>query len=90
MPKTSTMSIRIDPEIKIEADAILNYLGMTTSEAVTIFLRQVVINNGIPFLVKAPLYKKETLEAMQEAEDIANSNQSRFRTTEEMFKDLGV
>lgn len=90
MTKSSTMSIRIDPEIKIEADAVLSYLGMTTSEAVTIFLRQVVLNNGIPFLVKAPLYNKETLDAMKEAENITNSDQSRFETTEEMFKDLGV
>jgi DNA-damage-inducible protein J len=90
MTKSSTMSIRIDPEIKIEADAVLSYLGMTTSEAVTIFLRQVVLNNGIPFLVKAPLYNKETLDAMKEAENIANSDQPRFETTEEMFKDLGV
>jgi addiction module RelB/DinJ family antitoxin len=54
MPKSSAMTIRVDPEIKSQADNVLRFLGMTTSEAVTIFLRQVILNNGIPFAIQAP------------------------------------
>jgi DNA-damage-inducible protein J len=62
---------------------------MTTTEAVTIFLRQVVLNNGIPFPVKAPMYNDETLAALREAENIAKNGPHRFSTAGEMFKELG-
>ncbi len=90
MSKSSSMTIRIDPQVKSDADTVLNYLGLTTSEAVTIFLRQVVISGGIPFPIKAPIYNSETLEAMREAQEIAKSNQRRFKDADEMFNDLGI
>jgi DNA-damage-inducible protein J len=90
MPKSSAMTIRIDPEIKSQADSILQYLGMTTSEAVTIFLRQVVLNHGIPFPVKAPAFNDETIAALREAESIAQNGPHRFNTAGEMFQDLGI
>jgi DNA-damage-inducible protein J len=90
MAKSSAMTIRIDPEIKSQADNVLRYLGMTTSEAVTIFLRQVILNNGIPFPIKAPAYSDETVTALREAESIAKSGPHRFDTTAEMFKELGI
>ena len=55
MPKSSAMTIRIDPEIKSQADSVLQFLGMTTSEAVTVFLRQVILNNGIPYVYVSEL-----------------------------------
>jgi DNA-damage-inducible protein J len=87
MAKSSSMTIRINPELKSEADAVLNYLGLTTSEAVAIFLRQVVLNKGIPFAIKAPLYNGETLKAMQEAEEIAK-NAKGFDDIDDMFREL--
>jgi DNA-damage-inducible protein J len=90
MAKSSAMTIRIDPEIKSQADNVLRFLGLTTSEAVTIFLRQVILNNGIPFPVKAPMYNDETLAALREAESIAKNGPHRFDTTDEMFKELGI
>ena len=90
MPKSSAMSIRIDPEIKTQADSVLSYLGMTTSEAVNIFLRQVILNRGIPFAIKAPAYNDETLTALKDAENIAKNGPHRFNTADEMFQDLGI
>ncbi|MDR3120364.1 MAG: type II toxin-antitoxin system RelB/DinJ family antitoxin [Clostridiales bacterium] len=90
MAKSSAMTIRIDPEIKSQADYVLRYLGMTTSEAVTIFLRQVILNNGIPFPIKAPAYNDETIAALREAESIAKNGPHRFSTTDEMFLNLGI
>jgi DNA-damage-inducible protein J len=84
------MTIRIDPTIKEQADTVLQYLGMTTSEAVTIFLRQVILNNGIPFPIKAPAYNEETIAALREAENIAQNGPHRFSTAAEMFKELGI
>ena len=90
MAKTSAMTIRIDPEVKHQADEVLQYLGMTTSEAVTVFLRQVILNNGLPFPVRIPAYNDETLAALREAENIAKNGPHRFNTTSDMFQELGI
>jgi len=54
MQKTSNLSVRIDPVLKESSERILNQLGIPMSSAITLFLKQVVINNGIPFDVKLP------------------------------------
>ncbi len=87
MAKSSSMTIRINPKLKTEADNILNYLGLTTSEAVSIFLRQVVLKKGIPFEITALQFNNETLIAMQEAKEIANINKG-FENIDDMFREL--
>ena len=42
MAKTDTLNIRIEPELKREAEKTLDDLGMNVADAVTIFLKQVV------------------------------------------------
>ena len=68
MAKTETINIRIEPNLKQQAEETLNYLGLTMSEAVNLFFRQVVLNDGIPFEIKKPRYNRKTLKAMKEAE----------------------
>ncbi len=51
---------RIDSNIKLEAQALLERLGLTMSEAIRLFLNQVVIEKGLPFQVK--LSKEQALE----------------------------
>lgn len=70
MSKSDTLNIRIEPNLKQQAEETLNYLGLTMSEAVTLFFKQVVINDGIPFEIKKPKYNRKTLKAMKEAEKI--------------------
>lgn len=45
-------TVRIDPKIKEEVVPILTDLGISLSEAINMFLHQVKLNNGIPFIVK--------------------------------------
>jgi len=54
MARTSNVFARIDPEIKQEAEEILDRLGIPMSNAVGMFLRQVVMQRGIPFEMKLP------------------------------------
>lgn len=56
--KTATISIRIEPEVKAEAEKIYNKIGISTSDAVNMFLRQTIIHKGLPFAVrtKKPKY----------------------------------
>ena len=49
MSKTATVFTRVDPEVKEQAEAVLNQLGIPLSSAVNLFLRQVVLQQGIPF-----------------------------------------
>ena len=58
MSKVST-NIRIDMQTKEEASAILENLGFSVSGAVNIFLRQVVLNKGLPFEISLRDAKQE-------------------------------
>jgi DNA-damage-inducible protein J len=52
--KTSTITVRLDPQVKQNAEMVLKKLGLTTSQAVTLFFTQVSLNKGIPFDVHIP------------------------------------
>ncbi len=57
MARTSNVFARVEPEIKEQAEIILNQLGIPMSNAVGMFLRQVVLQRGIPFEMKLPVKK---------------------------------
>ena len=57
MKRTSNVFVRVEPEVKEQAEKILGELGIPMSNAVGMFLRQVVLQRGIPFEMKLP---KET------------------------------
>ncbi len=49
MPKTSSMHIRVDPKVKKDVEKILSTLGLTTTEAINIYLKQIILTSVIPF-----------------------------------------
>lgn len=54
MARTSNVFARVEPEIKEQAEQVLSQLGIPMSNAVGMFLRQVVLQQGIPFEMKLP------------------------------------
>ncbi len=54
MARTSNVFARVEPEIKEKAEQVLDRLGIPMSNAVGMFLRQVVLQRGLPFEVKLP------------------------------------
>lgn len=54
MAKASHIFARVEPEIKAQAEEVLNRLGIPMSNAVGMFLRQVILQRGIPFEMKLP------------------------------------
>ena len=52
--KTSVIHTRIDSNLKADAESVLEKIGLTSSEAVRLFYRQIELNQGIPFDVKIP------------------------------------
>jgi DNA-damage-inducible protein J len=51
---TTTIQTRIDSESKEQAKKILDFLGLTMSQAITLYLRQVILRRGIPFDIEIP------------------------------------
>ena len=67
MSKTEYVRARIRPEVKIQAGAILNELGISMSEAISLYMSQIVKHRGIPFPIKLP--NDELLASFQQMED---------------------
>lgn len=63
---TTNISIRMDSDVKAEADALFNELGMSLTTAINIFIRESLREGGIPFAVKIDNPNKETIAAMLE------------------------
>lgn len=62
MPNTPTTTMRLDPELKDKAMDILEPLGLNMTSAVTIFLKAVIREHGLPFDVRIDENKEETHE----------------------------
>lgn len=72
MAVSSNFSVRIDSDIKAQCEAIFNSLGLNLTTAINVFLRKSIQEGGLPFDVKLDTHSKETLLAMQEAEEISH------------------
>ena len=88
MAKNETLHIRVSQDVKNEVEILLDQMGMSTAEAVNIFLNQVIIYGGIPFAIRAKIPNETTRQAMYEAEN--NINLKKFKNAEDMFKELGI
>ncbi|MEM1041276.1 MAG: type II toxin-antitoxin system RelB/DinJ family antitoxin [Bacteroidota bacterium] len=86
MNKTATISARIDPDTKREAESVFRDLGLSASQAITLFYRQVQLRRGLPFEVKMP--NETTRKALREAE--ARDGLASFDSTDALFDDLGL
>ena len=86
---TTNISIRMDSELKAQADALFNELGMNISTAFNIFVRQSLREGRIPFDISLNQPNKETVAAMLEAERIAKDPSVKgYRDLDELFADL--
>ena len=95
MPKTSNVFARIEPELKMQAESILGQLGIPMSNAIGLFLQQVVMQRGIPFAVKLPQRKPMALGSLSEEEfnaeiekGFADMAAGRMRPAAVVFADL--
>jgi len=67
MALDATVRARIDMDLKQDVEKILSEIGISTSQAITIFMKGIKRERGIPFELKIP--NEETLEAMREIEE---------------------
>ncbi len=83
--KTATARALIEPLVKKEAESILKEMGLSISNSVELFYRQVVAQRGLPFELQVP--NKKTMKAIDNSR---KGKGRRFSTTKELFKDLGI
>lgn len=88
---TIPTQIRIDEDLKKQAVELFNQLGLDMSSAVNIFLRQAVLQEGLPFKVELPRYKPEVIEAMEEAKKISHDpNAKRYASFARALEDIDL
>ena len=89
MAGSTNVSIRMDADLKTQADALFGELGMNMSTAFNIFVRQAVREGRIPFEITLNQPNRETAAAMLEAERIAkNPSVKGYTELDALFADL--
>lgn len=66
--KSSNVTARVEPDIKESAEAILSRLGISTSNAINLFYRQIIMWNGLPFRPSIPTSRPVSLDEMTREE----------------------
>jgi len=84
--KTATIRARIEPSLKESVENILSQLGLSTTEAITLFYKQVELNNGLPFRVELP--NEETIQTFKNTD--AGKNLTPCKNAVDMFNKLGI
>jgi DNA-damage-inducible protein J len=83
MARTAMVQARIEPDLKNRVEHILKILGMNTSDAITMFFKQVQLRKGIPFNVRIP--HKDTRKAITEAR---RGKGKKFTSSKSLFSEL--
>ena len=87
---TVNMSIRMDTELKKQAEAMFSDMGLNMTTAMNMFLRQVVRQGRIPFEIATDIPNAETVAAIKEMDDMLSGKitSKRYLSTKELFEDL--
>ena len=87
---TTNVTIRMDKDLKMQADELFSALGLNMTTAMNMFLRQVVRQGRIPFEIATDIPNAETLAAMKEVDDMISGKipAKKYTSTDELFKDL--
>jgi len=90
MAKTSSMYIRIDPQVKSDVEAVYARYGMSITDAINVFLYTSRNVGGLPFDLRPSVPNAETIAAIQEVEDMKRNPHlyKSFDSVEALFEDL--
>jgi len=86
MAKTATIRARIEPRLKQEVEKLFREVGLTTTEAINLFYRQIKLLNGLPFNVVIP--NKKTEKVFKDTD--AKRNLIRCEDADDMFGKIGI
>ena len=97
MEKTATLNLRINPDVKKDAEAVLKQLGVPLSTAIDMYLRQIVLTGGIPFTISLPDVPRQVdadvmsadelrTEILRGVEDVEAGNVQDAKSAFEQFR----
>lgn len=84
MAKTAMIRARVEPQVKRDAEKIFSTLGLSVTEAITLFYRQVALCRGLPFDVRTP--NIETREALRQTK--TGKGLIRYRNVDELMAEI--
>ena len=88
---TSIIQIRTDAEVKKQAKALFEELGLDLSTAINIFLKKCIKEEGIPYALKNSKRNKESEKALKEVDEMIKNNfenVKKYKETNKLFEDL--
>lgn len=93
--KSANLYVRIEPEVKEQAESILSALGIPASNAINMFYKQIILNRGLPFEVKIPSSRPVSVAEMTQAEldtelekGFADMEAGRTKPARQAFADI--
>ena len=89
MSETKTLNLRVDAELKQQAELIFSDLGIPTSTAINMFLHSVVRYGGIPFDLRLSANQLETLQAINDVNHHRNLSKT-FDSVNDLMEDLNA
>ena len=84
----ANLNIRIDDNLKREAELLFDDLGVSLSAAMTIFLKQAIRQNGFPFQITRN-YNRETMEAMEDVR-LGRNLSGPYKSMDELIEALNA
>lgn len=86
----ANVNVRIDEDLKNEAEQVFSELGLNPTTAITLFYKQVVRTSSIPFELKAEIPNQKTIRAIKEVNymDINSGNYKTFHDVDDLMEDL--
>lgn len=95
MAKSANLYARIEPDVKEQAESILTALGISASNAITMFYKQIILQRGMPFDVKLPAARPLDISVLTEEQlntelekGFADIAAGRTRVAQSVFDDI--
>jgi len=86
---TKNITIRMDEKLKEQAESLFSDLGLNMTTAFTVFVKQAVREQKIPFTITREVPNKDTIEAFEEGEKMLNDpNAKKYSSVEALFEEL--
>ena len=95
MAKTANLYVRIEPDVKEQAESILTALGIPASNAINMFYKQIILQRGLPFEVKMPAVRPLDASLLTDAQmdaelekGYADMQTGRTKSVKSAFADI--
>lgn len=86
MNKTAMIRARMEENLKTDVEKVFNELGLTTTEAITLYYKQIKLHNGLPFSLKIP--NKTTKKTFKETDK--KQNLIKVDNSKKLFDNLEI